>query len=78
MDKVQAVAEQTGLTPEQVAEIVASAGDVQVTAVAGGTVTPRVMYSPDRLAARRAEREAEQAALEAQWRAKLAARRNSR
>lgn len=76
--RIEKVAKKTGLTPEQVAAIVASAGDVQVIAIEGGTITPRVMYSPERLAARRAEREAEQAELETQWRAKVAARRNSR
>lgn len=78
MASIEAVAAKTGLTVEQVAAIVASAADVQVIAVPGGTITPRVMYSPERLATRRAEREAEQAEIEARWRAKVAARRASR
>jgi hypothetical protein len=77
MATIQEVAAKTGLTAEQVAEILASTDGIQVTAVTGRTVTPRVVYSPERLAARRAERAAEQTEMEARWRAEVAARRDA-
>lgn len=64
--KIAEVAAKLGLTEQQVAEIHASASDLEVTSEGDGTVASRDLHSPDRIAQRRRELAEERAALNAQ------------
>jgi hypothetical protein len=61
--KITAKAEKLGLTPAQIAELLAfESSTPRIEAVEGGTVTTSTCFSAERMAARKIERAAELAA----------------
>jgi hypothetical protein len=74
--KIQDIAAKSGVPAEEVAKIFAVMKANPIVTTEAGTVTTRVMFTEEDFARRRAERDAENAALEAKWRAKYSSRAN--